>query len=176
MKTEVKTQKRFWRRGNVLDVVILLLILAAIASIGYRYYTTTRAADADELDDYVITFRAEGVLPGVVDVLREEEALYLSGGETLGTLERIPGAMDTAPVISQPTKATLQDSQGNYVSVARPDRAYLDVEGSVSCRGLQDEQGLFLLNGNKPVTPGQMLTVYTEKATMTVLVTAVKKD
>lgn len=176
MKTEVKTNKRFWRRGNVLDVVILLLLLAAIVSIGYRYYLANEAADADELDDYEITFRAENVLPGVVDALRAGDVIYLSDGEAMGTLGLADGAQGNAPVVTEAAETLVRDAQGNYVSVTLPDASYLDVQGIVKCQGVKDENGTLLLGGDRSVTPGQKLTVHTEKATLVLTVMSIAKD
>lgn len=159
----------------MMDIVILLLILAAIVSIGYRYYLSREAADADLSDDYAITFRAESVLPGVVNALQEGDVIYLSDGEAFGVLGSADGAQNHSPVVTEVATILTRDAQGNYVNVKLPDASYLDVQGVVECQGVENEDGTLLVGGDRSVTPGQKITVHTEKATLVLTVMSVAK-
>ena len=175
MKTELKANERFWRRGNVLDVAILLLLIAAVALIGYRYYQTNRAVDVEELDEYTLTFRAESVLPGAIEALRQGDAIYLADGTSVGRMGYDRNGQGTCPVAVSEAGALVRDADGNYVNATVTDGSYLDIQGILFCDALASEDGIVLLGGVHAVTPGQHLTVHTETVTLRLTVVDVVK-
>lgn len=176
MKTEVKANDRFWRRGNVLDIAILLLVLASVALIGYRYYQTNRPVDADELEEYQITFRAESVLPGVVDALRQGDKIYLPDGTPVGRMGYDREGQASCPVAVSEASALVRDADGNYVNATVTDGSYLDIRGVLFCDALTSEDGIVLLGGSHAVTPGQRMTVNTETVTLHLIVVEIVEN
>ena len=148
MKTEEKSNKRFWRRGNVLDIAIILVLVAAICVIGYRYYAANAGGDEADTRAVQIRFAVENVLPGTADALTTGDVLYWeSNQQAIGTLALHPQATGTSPVAIFPSEQLLHDAGGNYVSVSSPEGARVDWEGLLNCRGSFHEQNAFLLDG-----------------------------
>ena len=177
MKIEEKNQKKLWRRGNVLDVAIVLLLIAAIATIGYRYYRSTNdSADAD-LKNVVITYEVVQAPASMAEAIQPAQAIYLQSAKTLlGTALDITLDQDSGTVF-EVTKVFGEtvDENGNPVTVEMP---YVNLVGGVFCQGTVDENGTFLLDGRTPITPGQLVSVYTETVeyTFTVLTISTWED
>ena len=169
MKTEVKNTRRAVR-GNLLDIVIILLLLAAIFSVGYRYYMSEQSTSDDELRQANVTFRVEDTVPALASSLTHADPIYSSeGGEPIGTLVRHPMAV-TSPVLTTAATVLVENGDGSYVRVERPNSDRVDIEGIMGCRGTVDERGVFLLDGITEISPGQILHVHTEKASFALLI------
>lgn len=170
MKTEVKNTKRAVR-GNLLDLVIILLLMAAIFSVVYRYYMSDRGTTDDELRQASVTFRVENTLPALATTLVHADTVYsTTDGEQIGTLVRHPMAASTTPVISQAANILVEQGDGQYVRVDYPNGDRVDIEGVMSCRGTVTDAGVFVLNGESEISPGQVLNVYTEKTAFSLLI------
>ena len=175
MKTEVKKTKRFWHRGNVLDIAILLIVIASIVSIGYRYYQTREGVSDEQLRTAELTLTAQAVEPGVINALTQGNVVYLKNtGEVLGTLEKHPQATGSCPVEFHAASVIMTDEHGNYVQASMPDGTLLDLTAVIKSRGTVDEEGVFLLDGRYAVVPGQRISVYTERVSMVLTVTQVR--
>lgn len=169
MKTEVKNTKRVVR-GNLLDLVIILLLMAAIFSVVYRYYMSDQGTTDDELRQASVTFRVESTLPALASALTHADPIYSAiDGEQIGTLVRHPMAT-TAPVISETANILVEQGDGQYVRVDYPNGDRVDVEGVMDCRGTVTDSGVFVLNGETEISPGQVLNVYTEKTAFSLLI------
>lgn len=171
MKTEEKSTKRASRRGNVLDIVIVLLVLAAIATVGYRYYQSAKEVENDSQKDVLVTFEVKQLLASAEDVLQAKDTLFLdSTGDFFGRLQVYANASDGSIFSVSASKVTVQDENGNYVTVDNPDTSLVDVTGSAKCRGRLNDDGSFLLDGRTPITPGQTIAVHTERVSFVLTV------
>jgi hypothetical protein len=170
MKTEEKSKKQLWRRGNVLDFAIALLILAAIATIGYRYYRSVSDSPDESLKNFVMTYEVKEAPLSLAESVKPDQKIYMaSSQELLGTAidVSVENADDTLFEMTV-LKGFSKGEDGTLVTVELPNA---NLTGGLICQGVQDESGAFLLNGRIAVTPGQVITVYTETAeyTLTVL-------
>ncbi|MBR2620875.1 MAG: DUF4330 family protein [Clostridia bacterium] len=174
MKNEEKNTKRFWRRGNVLDIVIVLLVLAAAFAIGYRYYQTAAEKQHDTLDTVMVTFEVKSAQSAITQAIKAGDTVYLDSADSaLGQIAVHTAATDGTPFAVSAAKVLVQDESGNYVEVAVPDDSpIVDFEGTVSCLGFVDENGTFLLGGRTPITPGQTIAVHTEQTSFVLTVVA----
>jgi hypothetical protein len=171
MRTEEKNTKRTSRRGNVLDIVIVLLLLAAIATVGYRYYQSVKEVEQDAQQDVLITFEVKQLLSDAKNKIKDQETLFLdSTGESFGILQKHENATEGSIFSVRAAQVTVQDENGNYVTLDHPDSSLIDVVGSVTCRGRLSEDGSFLLDGRTPITPGQTISVHTEQVSFVLTV------
>lgn len=169
MRSEEKNTKRFLRRGNVLDIAIVLLLIAAIVTVGYRFYQAAGSDNEGEIKNVVMTFRVEEAPEAVAHMVKQNDTFYL---------DSIQGALGTALDISTegesifevtPMQVTVKGEGGEAEAVTLP---LVDLTGGLLCRGTLQEDGSFLLDGRTPITPGQHLVVHTETVTFTLTVMA----
>jgi hypothetical protein len=173
MKNEVKNTKRFWQRGNVLDIVILLLVLAAIASVVFRYYQTQTLAEEQNSQTVRVSFSVEQTLPGIADAMSVGDTLRLTDGTVFGRLEAHEGAMGACPFSVQAAQLLLKDASGDYVEATLDTGSLVDLEGVLECTGIYDEHGAFLLDGRYSISPGQRVAVLSEKTAFALCVTEI---
>ncbi|MBR0442766.1 MAG: hypothetical protein IIX15_00340 [Clostridia bacterium] len=173
MKTEVKNTKRFWRRGNVLDIVILLLVIAAVASVVLRYYQTQNSIEQQNSKTVYLSFAVEEAIPGIADAVLAGDTLYLADGTVMGTLVAHERATGACPLAVDAAQMLLKDASGRYVNATLSGNSLVDLEGVLRCTGIYDEQGAFLLGGRYSISPGQKIAVLSEKTAFVLYVTAI---
>ena len=163
------------KRGNVLDILIVLLLVAAIAAIGYRYYTLSGQGKSELLSYAEISFQikeAGYTLPGYV---QPGDRVYMEDGTFLGTMQDSNAEDEnTALYTSAATKITT-DEDGNYIRISYPDFSRVDCIGTILCRGTFEADGSFMLDGTTHITPGSAIRVHTETAAFTIAVTSCTK-
>lgn len=164
MKSEEKSAKRFWRRGNILDIILLLLVLAAIVGIIYRYHEA-KVADREPMIEAEVSFSVREVLPGIGETLRAGDTLRMGADNTVfGQLKKIEVT---------PAMVLAEDDNGQYVVVELPEGTRIDMAGTILCEGRKNENGAFVLNGETVLTPGETFAVYTDKAAFMLTVSGI---
>lgn len=79
--------KKERKRLNVIDVVIILLLVALVGTVGYRIYTEFTNGASAKQSNIVLTFEAEVEDAGIVDYLKNGNAVYFTTDKAqLGTL------------------------------------------------------------------------------------------
>lgn len=170
MKSEEKKNKRSVRRGNVLDIAIVLVLVAAIVVVGYRFYQTAAGKGEDDMKNVVMTFRVVEVPEAVAGTVKQNDTFYWDAtGEELGLALDVSSEGESIFEVT-PCKVTTKGENGEDVVVTLP---VVNLSGGMLCQGTIGEDGAFLLGGRTPVTPGQQLTVHTEEVTFTLTVMAV---
>ncbi len=176
MKNEEKSTRRLWRRGNVLDIVIVLLLVAAIVTVGYRYYKGREEAIGAQMQTVMLTFRAEDVSAALPALIRLSETVYLNGtNEVLGEVVLHPHATSDTPFFVTAARDIVSDANGNFADAELPDIGLRDMEGMIRCQGSM-EGTTFLWNGKTPITRGQVLVIRTEYATLSITVVAIESQ
>lgn len=174
MRNEEKSTKRLWRRGNVLDIAIVLLLVAAIVTVGYRYYKGREEAIGAQMQTVMLTFQAEDVSAALPALIQLGEMVCLNGtNEVLGEVVPHPHATNGTPFSVTAARDVVSDALGNLADVELPDVGLRDIEGIVRCQGSMDGT-TFLWNGKTPITQGQALVVHTEYATLTITVVGIE--
>lgn len=162
--------------GSVIDIVIILLILAAAFGIGYRIYTSEHPTVSSDAADYEVWFRVESVSYMLPNYLRAGDQVYLNdSGKLFGTLLDGNEYEDGTALTSTAATVTVRDENGNYVSVSYPGGTLVDATGAILATGYYDAGGSFLLDGKTHLTPGERVRVRTELADFTLIVTEIDK-
>jgi hypothetical protein len=174
MKTDHKSVKgtATARRGNVLDAVIIVVLLLAIVGIGLRYYTRSGQGKAELLSDAEITFEIKDAIFTLPSYVQSGDSLYTEEGTCLGVLKDNNTSDENTALYVSAAAAMVTDKDGNYIRISYPDSSRVDCIGTVSCRGMLEEDGSFLLDGVIHVTPGSAIRVHTETAAFTAVITA----
>lgn len=152
------------RRFNVIDLLIVLVLLAVIATTVIRAVTKSSAnkRSLPELKSAEISFLIEGL-----DVSRTD---YIVIGDTVRIDDTVVGTVKSFDI--QRAALLSEDGEGKAVTVYS-DTAF-DIRGVISAEGCTEESG-FLLNGTIPLAPGQTLTVRGTDISFTLLVTDISR-
>ncbi len=152
--------ERTKRRINALDVLIVLLIAAAIAAFCLRGRVRDLFEDGDS---HVVTYAYEiaDVEPAVADSIQVGKALYSTDGQPMGDVLTCVRAEAT-------DEQTLAD--GRTVPVPN---GLLDLSGSVTAVGYVTD-GFVYLNGGILLVVGNEITLSTQDALFTVRITSVQ--
>ncbi|HOA84592.1 MAG: hypothetical protein GX057_03725 [Clostridiales bacterium] len=175
-KKESKNKVRF----NILDAIIILVVLLCIAGIVFRYTLMDRLGLREELTDFQVTFRIEGVNYTLPGFLKEGDRLYFDDGtevgELLGVAKFSAYTKQTAgseTLIVRPSARYITDSGGRPVYASYPEFTLIDADGAFICRGTYSSEGYFLLDGKKYLAPGQRITLYTDTVTLQMTITGI---
>lgn len=174
MNTQQKTTKgnaAVRRRGNVLDILIVLLLLAAIVAIGYRYYTLSGQGKSELLSYADISFEIKDAVYSLPTYVKTGDEVYMEDGTYLGVLKDNNSDDESTALYIEPASVIATDEDGNLVRISYSDHSRLDCMGTLSCRGTFEADGSFLLDGTMHLTPGSAIRVHTETASFTMAIT-----
>jgi hypothetical protein len=159
------------KRGNVLDILIVLLLVAAIVAIGYRYYTLSGKGKSELLSYADISFEIKDAVYSLPAYVKTGDELYMEDGTYLGVLKDNNTADESTALYTEPASVIATDEDGNLVRISYSDHSRLDCMGTLSCRGTFEADGSFLLDGTMHLTPGSAIRVHTETASFTMAIT-----
>ena len=152
-------------RFGVLDAVIIIVILAIVASLVLRY-TADNSFFTYDTDKYTVTFKACGVRYTSVDSVASATDFYLESGAHLGKLTHAP---TVTPKVEYVTV-----SSGEIVACYYPDNTLVDIVAEIEC-DLIDKDGSVMTKNGVHIVPGVELTIHTEYVEITVEIINVQK-
>ena len=155
-----KTKKKRVR-FNVIDVLIIFLVVALIATVVYRVYTGINDGTASSQGKYVITFESDSEYDSIVDYLKKGKAVYFAdSGKLLGQMYAPDSRTPAASVISEADEKSGLDY--SLVTI----RGYILMSGeTVKASGA----GYYSIGGTN-VSVGSTVNVYTDEAEFTLVV------
>ena len=180
MKNEQKSTKpaavASQKRGNVLDILIVLLLVAALVAIGYRYYAHSGQGKSELLSYAEVSFEIKDAVYSLPSYVKVGDELYMEDGTYLGVLKDSSTDDDSTALYTSPATVIATDEDGNFVRISYADHSRLDCTGILSCRGTFEADGSFLLDGTMHLTPGSAIRVHTETASFTIAITDCAKS
>lgn len=177
---EKLTAKQGRVRFTVLDALIILLVLLCAAGIIFRGGIRDRLGFGREISEFVINFEIYAVDAGLPDYLTPGDALYFGDGVEAGALLGVsdfstntPDEAGSAALIVRPATAYMNDILGNIVLSEYPDGTIIDAKGAIAALGAYSADGYFALGGERYLSVGQEITLYTGRVTLKLTVTAI---
>ena len=170
-----KTEKRANRpRFNVLDAVIILLVIAAVVGVYFRYSILDFLTSDRNSQKYVVSYSIDNMRATTSDYFIVGDKVYFdSDGELFGTL--LSESQNKEPLSEGPAYESFADSKGEVHKVPYPDmNNRVSAKGRLLCEGKYNENGGFSVDGKSFVAPGQQIKVYTERVSFTLTVTSVE--
>lgn len=162
-----KTKRRV--RLNVIDVLIIILAVALIATVIYRIYTGINDKTSPSQSKYVITFECDDEIASIVDYLKSGKAVYLeNSGTLLGHMYSPDGKLGSAYVVS--VHGENGESVNNDFSYQR---AHICGFMKMNSEAVKSSSGGHYSIGEINVTVGSRLKVYTEDTTFTLVVKSI---
>ena len=103
------------RRGNILDLLILFILVAALIGIGYRYYTKSNPSRAQELSEVEIAFEIRDAVFTLPSYVKTGDVLYFEDGTVFGTIKNNSPEEDNTALYVQSAAVIVSDESGNYI-------------------------------------------------------------
>lgn len=151
-------------RGNILDFFIVLLLLASIVGIFYRYYALSDLPDTETVE-VEISFTAKEIDESLPHAFGQQATVYLPDGTRLGKLADCSGDVWSDTAFAVTSSVTVIDG----IATIYPQGTLVDITGKIVASGTNGASG-FLLGGILPLTPGQTVTLCSDTGVLTVVV------
>ena len=172
MNNSGKIQKR---HIGVLDVCILVALVAIIAGVAARFILRDNSSMAQPkaLQNYLVDFEIKDVRGTSEKYLKTDSPFYLDEtGDYLGVVYK-------KEVLSDPAMMEYVTPEGNVVYVpnlrdAGDDLCRIDVTGTFLVSGYVDDNGFFLLNGNRYLGLSKEVAVRSRELMVNVIITDIR--
>lgn len=172
MNNSVKTPKR---RIGVLDVCILVAIVVIIAGVAARFILrdTSSMAQPKVLANYLVDFEIKDIRGTSEKYLKTDSAFYLDEtGDYLGVVYK-------KEVLSDPAMTEYVTPEGEVVYAANTrdigdDLCRIDVTGTFLVSGYVDDNGFFLLNGNRYLGLSKEVAVRSRELMVNIIITDIR--
>lgn len=172
MNNSGKIQKR---HIGVLDVCILVALVAIIAGVAARFILRDNSSMAQPkaLQNYLVDFEIKDIRGTSEKYLKTDSPFYLDEtGDYLGVVYK-------KEVLSDPAMTEYVTAEGNVVYVpnlrdAGDDLCRIDVTGTFLVSGYVDDNGFFLLNGNRYLGLSKEVAVRSRELMVNVIITDIR--
>ena len=178
-KEEGKSEKKKFPKIHVLDVVIILLVIAVLAGVYFRYNVFDSIGNLQSQSEVQITFSIKNIKDSSKHYVEIGDNVYFkSDGKEFGTIMESTENSDVALIVTPAWENFIADEgkdMGKYISVNYPQGTRVDAEGKIKCSGVITADGTFLLGGSRYISAGQTETICTERATFEITVLSIEK-
>ena len=161
-------------RFNALDAVIIILVIAAVVGVYFRYSILDFLTGEQNTQSYVITYSLDDIrytTPNYINV--DDKVYFASSGEIFGTLMSESENQD--PLNIKPASKRFVDSNGEVREVFYPNNeSRVDAKGRLLCEGYYNSDGGFYAGGNVYVAAGQTIEVKTEKVSVSMRIISIE--
>ena len=172
MNNSGKIQKR---HIGVLDVCILVALVAIIAGVAARFILRDNSSMAQPkaLQNYLLDLEIKDIRGTSEKYLKTDSPFYLDEtGDYLGVVYK-------KEVLSDPAMTEYVTAEGNVVYVpnlrdAGDDLCRIDVTGTFLVSGYVDDNGFFLLNGNRYLGLSKEVAVRSRELMVNVIITDIR--
>ena len=156
---------------KALDIVILVLILAAVVGVYFRYNILDTLTGSKNLKDYVISFDINDIQYKTEDYINVGDKVYYNNGEELGTLIEADKNVTQALTVKSASVIYVPDGATKAEELFYPENTRIDAKGRMKAQGSYSTDGGFLHNGRTPISIGDKISVTTELVTVQITVT-----
>lgn len=168
-KENINKEKALPRFG-VLDAVIILLVIAAVCGIYFRYNIIDMIDAKRNIKEYDIEISIDNINAATPRFIQEnDEVRFASNSERLGVFIKDPNGMSDN-VLSVTPASELFNRDGKVVEVFYPEDTRVDAIGIIRCKGTYSDNGIFLVNGSVSLSSGEVITVHTDEVTVSLRV------
>ena len=168
---KVKKSPRF----GVLDAVIILLVIAAVLGIYFRYQLIDWITNTRNMKEYTVTFAIDDIrytTPNYLNI--GDEVYFASSGDRLGTLIEESDDASNSALSTVPALKTVYIDGVPYEIQYPNNESRADVKGRLRCTGSYSEDGGLLINGSTYIAPGQTVSSKTEWVTVDLRILAIE--
>ncbi len=158
---------------NVIDALIIVLLIAVVLGIYFRFNIIDKLTQNDNLGSYAVSFSVENIRHTTPTYMNIGDEVYFGDtDEPFGVL--ISESDNNTALNITPSSKIFVDSSGNVVEVYYSgEEARINAKGRIECKGVYTDEGGFCVDGTRYIAPGQSLEIKTELVTVTVTVTSI---
>ena len=154
MEQKDTVKKRSENRFNVIDAIIIIVLIACILGLVFRFGKFGKNALEENLETYEIYFSVSDIAYTSEDAFVAGDTVTLAdSGVVLGEFSRIGTIL--------PAEFVTRDKSGNLISVNYPASTRIDVTGYITSQGIMTENGYFV-GGTAYVASGTEYVVRSE--------------
>ena len=153
------------RRISAIDVLIVLLLLAAVVGVGFKVFAGNVGLFAGETQEYYVSYVVEGADSQISKYITEGSGFYTEDGTAFGTV--------TGDVITTPAKIYNMNSNGEYVVSYSSGGEKEDISGTFLVRASETEKGIVC--GEKYISAGMRVSLTGNGVSVEILITDVVK-
>ena len=151
---------------NVLDAFIIILVIAAVVGVYFRYSILDFLKSDMNSEQYVISYSIDDIrytTPNYIQV--GDEVYFSSNGKFFGTLLSESENQGVLNII--PSSKEFVDSKGDVKNVFYPNsESRVTAKGRLLCEGYYNSEGGFYVDGNTYISAGQTINVRTDMVTV----------
>lgn len=176
--------KRAKRKINPFDVIIIMLVLCLLGTLGYRIYDGVSTENVNRESQYFITFTCDDVYNSLADYLSEDAAVYFEDGTLLGYIYYGKNDVHAVELITtEPADDEMEPDENlgaetDNVTDVETAPTYHKVSLSCAIRLNHEtekvENGAYYSIGDRNISVGSSIKVYTDKAVFTLLVCSIE--
>ena len=139
---------------NIIDALIIIVLLACIVGLFFRYWNFSSGDREKALENYEIHFSVSNIAHMSEDAFVSGDTVTLADGNViLGQLSGLETVL--------PAEFIVHDKSGNLIKVNYPESTRIDVTGRIQSKGIMRENGYFV-GGTTYVAAGKEYAVRTE--------------
>ena len=173
---DIKNQKaeRSRVRFNVLDAFIIILVIAAVVGVYFRYSILDFLKSDMNSEKYVITYSIDDIRYTTPSYFHVDDKVYFaSNGELFGTL--ISESENQGVLSIMPASKEFVASNGDVKNVFYPNsESRVTGKGRLVCEGSYNDDGGFFVDGETYVAAGQIIDVKTETVSVQMRVLSIE--
>ena len=152
-------------RFGVLDAVILIIVIALMATVVFRF-TTDIKLFAYNTEKYAVTIRAEGLQYTTVDMILPTDNVYFENGDLLGTFL-------TSPTVT-PKMVYELSSEGDLIPAYYPDNTLVNIITTIEC-DLVESDDMLVTKSGEHLAAGVTFLLHTQTLDLYVEVIGIEK-
>ncbi len=174
MKKDIYSQGKRASHFNVIDALVILLIVAVVLGIYFRFNLVEQFSNMGDKKEYVVSFSVDDIRATTPEFIKVGDNFYLDDGELFGAIvSEEQGSTEAVNIM--PALKFFTDSEGKVVSARYPNnQTRIDVKGRLSCLGTYSEESGFCLGGTKYFAPGQTVALHSELVSLNVTIVSIE--
>ena len=171
----MNTQNEKKNRLGALDIFIILAVVVCLVSIGLRYISVKddTANNSAALDNYIVSFDIYNIRKSSADNFLEvgTEFFIDDGDAYFGTLREQISILESEKFYTTSAGDVIRVS-----STGTGEQYRVDFKGTMNCRGVENENGSFLLNGNLYLGIDKEIKLYSKYLSVSIKITGISRD
>ena len=152
-------------RFGVLDAVVLIIVVALIVALIFRFTTDMRLFTYDT-EKYAVTVRTEGLQYTTVDMISVGDSVYFENGDYLG-------AVLSSPTVT-PKMLYALGAEGDLIPAYYPNNTLVDLTTDLECE-LVTSDGMLMTKNGEHLAVGVVIKLHTQTVDITAEIVGIEK-